>query len=194
LPEPPAARWRRRWIVWLEASLHKIAVAGHWVHGVWIVSLIGLVLMSVFGSDAVQRQAGDVYLVRTLGLLAAGFAMIAIAGLLVFAAWWLRTWRGERLRPSLIFLTHHAPWLVIASGAGLSAYLEDRFRWPTLLAFATTMVVMFAICIPWWRWAYPAIERALVRASHRALRAGVVLAIAVTLLAVGGAWAYVYVR
>ena len=47
---------------------------------------------------------------------------------------------------------------------------------------------MFAIGIPWWRWIYPAIERALLRASHGALRAGVVLAIAVS---AGGVWAYV---
>jgi hypothetical protein len=195
LPEPPAARWRRLWIAWLEAALEKIAVAGHWVHGIWIVSIIGLTLMLVLGSDAVRQQAGDIYLVRTLGLLAAAFIMTAIAGLLAFIAWWLRTWRNERLRPALIFLTEHVPCLAImAAGMGLSIYLEDHFKWPGLLAFATTLAVVFAICIPWWRWAYPAIERALVRASHRALRAGVVLAIAVTLLAVGGAWAYVYVR
>jgi hypothetical protein len=169
-------------------------VAGKWVHGVWIVSIIGLVFVSVFGGEAVQRQAGDIYLVWTLGLLAVAFAMMAIAGLLVFVAWWLSTWRGERLRPALIFLTEHAPWLMIASGAGLSAYLEDRFEWPTLLAFATTMVLMFAICIPWWRWIYPAIEHALLRASHGVLRAGVVLVVAMTVLAAAGVWACVYAR
>jgi hypothetical protein len=186
LPEPPAARWRRQWIIRLEAALHKIAVAGGWVHGIWIVSLIGMLLVLIFGSEAVQ--VSDIYLVRTLGLLAAGLVFIAIAGLLALAAWWLKTWRDARLRPALIFLTEHAPWLMIASGAGLSAYLEDRFEWPTLLAFATTMVLMFAICIPWWRWVYPAIERALLRASHGALRAVVVLTIAVI---AGGVWAYV---
>jgi hypothetical protein len=36
LPEPPAARWRRRWVARLEAVLHKIAVAGSWVHVIWI--------------------------------------------------------------------------------------------------------------------------------------------------------------
>jgi hypothetical protein len=84
LPEPPAARWRRQWIIRLEAVLHKIAVAGKWVHGVWIVSIIGLVFVSAFGGEAVQRQAGDIYLVRTLGLLAVVFTMMAIAGLLYF--------------------------------------------------------------------------------------------------------------
>jgi hypothetical protein len=193
LPEPPAARWRRQWIIRLEAALHKIAVAGGWVHGIWMVSLIGMVLVLIFGSEAVQRQVSDIYLARTLGLLALGLVLIAIAGLVVFIAWWLRTWRGERLRPALIFLTEHAPWLMIASGAGLSAYLEDRFEWPTLLAFATTMVLMFAICIPWWRWVYPAIECALQRASRGGLRAGVaVVTIAVIVLIAGGAWAFVY--
>ena len=46
--------------------------------------------------------------------------------------------------------------------------------------------VTFAICIPWWRWVNPAIEHALLRASQCTLRARVVLAIAVTLLAAGG--------
>jgi hypothetical protein len=74
---------------------------------VWIVSIIGLVFVSVFGGEAVQGQAGDIYLVRTLGLLAVVFAVMAIAGLLAFIAWWLRTWRNQRLRPALIFLTKH---------------------------------------------------------------------------------------
>jgi hypothetical protein len=51
LPEPPAARWRRRWVVWLEVALHKIAVAGRWLYGIWIVSAIGMVLIAMLGSD-----------------------------------------------------------------------------------------------------------------------------------------------
>jgi hypothetical protein len=194
LPEPPAARWRRLWLGWLEATLHKIAVAGHVVHGVWIVSVIGMLLIFVFGSEAVQRQAGDIYLVRTLGLLAVVLVMVVFAGLLAFAAWWLKTWRSERLRPALIFLTEHVPeFAMMTACIGLSIYLEDHFKWPTLLAFATTMAVMFAIGTPWWRWGYPAIERALRRASNGALRAGVaMLAIAVTVSIAGGVWAHVY--
>jgi hypothetical protein len=189
LPEPPAARWRRQWIIRLEAALHKIAVTGGWVHGIWIVSLIGLVLVLIFGSEAVQRQVSDIYLVRTLGLLAVGLVLIAIAGLLAFAVWWLKTWRRERLRPALILLSMHVPlFAMMAACIGMSTYLEDRLKWPTLLAYATTLAVMFAISIPWWRWVYPAIERALLRASHGALRSGVVLAIAV---GAGGVWAYV---
>ena len=190
LPEPPAARWRRLWIVRLEAALHKIAVAGKWVHAIWIVSLLGLVLIAVFGSEAVQRQAGDIWFVRTLGLLAVGFAMMVIAGLLAFAAWLLKTWRSERLRPALIFLTECVPWLATMAGFGLAVNLEDRFKWPGLLTIAATWVMALAISIPWWRWAYPAIERALLRASHLALRGGVVLTIAVTVVA-GVVWAYV---
>jgi hypothetical protein len=54
---------------------------------------------------------------------------------------------------------------------------------------------MFAIRIPWWRWVYPAIERALLRASQAALRARVaVLAIVVTVLATGSVWAFVNPR
>jgi hypothetical protein len=192
LPEPPAARWRRRWIVRFELALHKIAVAGHWLHGIWALSIICLVLVSVFGSDAVQRQAGDVYLMRTLGLLAAGFAMVAVAGLLAFAAWWLRTWRGERLRPALIFMTEYVPWFAMTTaGIGLSIYLEDHFKWPTLLVFGTTIAVTFAISVLWWRSVYPTIQRALLRASHSALRAGVVV-LTMTVLVAGGVWAYIF--
>jgi uncharacterized membrane protein len=79
--------------------LHKIEVAGSWLHVVWIVSLIGMVLVLVFGSETMRRQAGDIYIVRTLWLLAA--ALVAISGLRALAAWWLKTWRGERLREAL---------------------------------------------------------------------------------------------
>jgi hypothetical protein len=177
LPEPQAARWRRRGIIWLEAALHKMAVVGKWMHGVWIVSLIGLVIISVLGSESVQRQTSDIYLVRTLGLIAAAWVMMAIAGVLALAAWWLRTWRGERLRPALMFLSEHVPWLaMMAACSALSVYLEDHLAWPWLLAFATTFAVIFAISIPWWRWVYPAMKRGLLRASHGALTAGVIVA------------------
>jgi hypothetical protein len=86
LPEPPAARWRRHWIISLEWVLNKIAVAGSWLHVIWIVSVIGMVLVLVFGSETLRRQAGDVYFVRTLGLVAVALVMIGIAGLLKFTA------------------------------------------------------------------------------------------------------------
>jgi hypothetical protein len=196
LPEQPAARWRRLWLAWLEASLHKFGVAGVWLHGVWIFSIIGMVLISVFGSEALQRQASDIYLVRALALLAAGFAVMAVAGLLAFAAWWLKTSRSERLRPALILLTEHVLWFAMSvAGIGLFISLEDHFKWPALLAYATTFAVTFAIGIPWWRWLYPAIERAILRASHGALRAGVaVFAIAVTVSVAGGVLVYVHAQ
>jgi len=58
-------------------------MVGGWVHGIWIVSLIGMLLVLVFGSEPVKRRVSDIYLVRTLGLLAAGLVLIAIAGLLL---------------------------------------------------------------------------------------------------------------
>jgi hypothetical protein len=52
--------------------------------------------------------------------------MIGVAGLLKLTAWWLKTWRGERLRPALIFLTEHVPWFAIVPvGFGLSKYTEE---------------------------------------------------------------------
>jgi hypothetical protein len=47
LPEPPAARWRRVWVVRLEAALDRIAMAGWWLHVAWIGSIIVMVLMFV---------------------------------------------------------------------------------------------------------------------------------------------------
>jgi len=91
---------------------------------------------------------------------------------------------------ALIFLTEHVLWFAMSvAGIGLFISLEDHFKWPALLAYATTSAVTFAIGIPWWRWPYPAIERAILRASHGALRAGVaVFAIAVTVSVAGGDW------
>jgi hypothetical protein len=74
LPEPSAARWRRQWITLLEAVLDRIAVAGSWVHVIWIASLIGLVLMLVFGTEAVQCQAFEVLVVRIFWSLGRGVA------------------------------------------------------------------------------------------------------------------------
>jgi hypothetical protein len=59
------------------------------------------------------------------------------------------------------------------------------------VANAATLAVTFAIGIPWWRWIYPAIECALLRARHGALRSSVGIAIVVTVVA-SGAWAFVY--
>src|SRR5262245_17752155 len=113
LPEPPAARWRRLWVLWLEAALNKIELAGSWVHVIWIASLIGLALMFVFGTEAVRLQAGEVYVVRTLGLLVAAFLLVPLACLFKFLAWWLKTWRRERLRPALAFLAQHVPLIAM---------------------------------------------------------------------------------
>jgi hypothetical protein len=129
LPEPPAARWRRLWIVRLEAALDRIAMAGWWLHVAWIGSIIVLVLMFVTPSDSVRQQAGGFYLVRTLVLVAAALIMMIAGGLFAFAAWWLKTWRGERLRPALLFLSQGVPWLaVIAASMSLIMYLENRLK------------------------------------------------------------------
>jgi hypothetical protein len=196
LPEPPAARWRRFWVLWLEAALQKIEVAGSWVHVIWIASLIGLVLMFVFGTEAVRRQAGEVLVVRTFGLLAVVLLVVPITCFLKLLAWWLKTWRDERLRPALVFLSRHVLWLGMAAGAiATNVYLENHLKWPMLLAYAAAMVAMYAICIPWWLWAYPAIERTILRSSRGRLRAGVAMfAVALTVLATGGVWAYVTPR
>ena len=196
LPEPPAARWRRVWVVWLEAALDRIAIAGWWLHVAWIVSIIVLVLMFVTPSDSMRQQAGGFYLVRTLVLVAAALIMMISGGLFAFAAWWLKTWRSERLRPALLFLSQGVPWLaMMAASMGLIMYLENRLRWPSLVATAAACVVPFAIIAPWYRLAHPTIVRVLTQASHGALRAGVaVLAIALSILATGGVWAYVNPR
>jgi hypothetical protein len=200
LPEPSAARWRRLWIVWLEGALHKLAVAGDWVHWFWIASLIviGPAVIIGFGTDLMRQQAGDIYLVRSLGLVAVASIMMAMGGVFTFAVWWLKTWRGDRLRPALMSLTKGLPWFATLC---LVAYLDHSFFKPnlaslsvtqTMMAFlallAVTSAVMVTICIPWWRWVQPAVERAVVRANIGALRAGVAVAIAVIILAGGGVW------
>jgi hypothetical protein len=153
------------------------------------------VLILVLCSDAVRRQVGEVYFGQTLALVAVALVIVTAAVLLKSMAWWLRTWRSERLRPALLFLTEHGWLVMIAAGIGMTAYLEGRYKWPTLLTSSMNWALMFASGVPWWRWVYPAIERVLLRASHGALRAGVAaLAIAVTVLASGGVWAYVYPR
>jgi hypothetical protein len=54
-------------------------------------------------------------------------AIVAATVLFTFIAWWLKTWRGERLRPALVFLNKHVPgFAMMAVCIGLSAYLEHR--------------------------------------------------------------------
>jgi hypothetical protein len=109
-----------------------------------------------------RQQAIDIYLVRSFGLVAVTLIMMAMAGALAFAVWWLKTWRGERLRPALVSLTQGVPWFAIMR---LLAYLDHRFFKPNLasLSAAQTMIgflamlavtsaAMVTICIPWWRW------------------------------------------
>jgi hypothetical protein len=40
------------WVLWLEAALHKIALAERWVHGIRIVSLAGMVILKEMLADA----------------------------------------------------------------------------------------------------------------------------------------------
>jgi hypothetical protein len=86
------------WLVWLEGALHKIDVVGWWLHFIWIVSIVVLGPLLVFGSDVVRQHVSDVYLVRSLGLGGAALVMATVAGRFTFVTWWLRTLPGERLR------------------------------------------------------------------------------------------------
>jgi hypothetical protein len=93
LPEPPIARWRRRWIAWIEVVLPKIAG----LYGFWIVSAMAPIFLPIFvfifGGEVVRRQAEGkvgIYLVWTLGLGAAVLATIVIGWLLSFVAWWVK--------------------------------------------------------------------------------------------------------
>jgi hypothetical protein len=196
LPEPPAGRWRRIWANRLDGALNWV----EWLQMATMPLLLALLALPaaaiaidfLTGHKLIEEYIFTIFLIKYGVLSALAVLAVIILGPIVFARWWIRTWRRERLRPTLIFLTEHVPELaIIAACVGLPIYLEDRLKWPTLLAFATTGAAMFAICIPWWRWVYPAIERALRRASHGVLRAGVALVIVVTLLVAGGVWVYV---
>jgi hypothetical protein len=129
---PRAARWRRLWIVWLEGALHKLAVTGKWVHWFWIASLIviGPVVIIGFGTDLMREQAIDIYLVRSLGLVAVTLIMMAMAGILAFAAWWLKTWRGERLRPALVFSLRPCHGSLPCVSARTSTTVFSGHTWP----------------------------------------------------------------
>jgi hypothetical protein len=169
LPEPPAATWRRRWIARLETALHKVVVAGAWLHAIWIASLVGMGLVLTLGSDTLRKQANDVYFIRTLWLLAAALTIVTVVGALTLTKWWLKTWRQERLRPALAFVSELvASVTLMAACVGVGEYLEKHLKWPLLLAFVVSLVVAVALSIPYWRWAVPAIRRALLRSSDQA--------------------------
>ena len=124
-------------------------MAGWWLHVAWIGSIVVMVLMFITPSDSMRQQASGFYLVRTMGLVAAAVIMMIAGGLFAFAAWWLKTWRGERLRPALLFLSQGVPWLaMMAVSIGLIMYLENRLKWPSLVASAVACVVPFAIIAP----------------------------------------------
>src|SRR5262249_4002189 len=144
------ATWRRRWIARLEAALHKVVVAGAWLHAIWLASLVGMGLVLALGSDALRKQANDVYFIRTLWLLAAALIIMAIAGALMLTKWWLKTWRRERLRPALVFVAEQlATVTLITACVGVGEYLEKHLKWPGLLAFAVSLIVAVALSFPY---------------------------------------------
>jgi hypothetical protein len=152
LPEPPAARRRRLWIVSLEGALNKIEVVGWWLHGIWIVSIIVLGPLLVFGNDAVRQQVIDVYVVRTLGLVAVALVMVAIAGFLTCVAWWLRTMPGERLRAALAWSAKTLPPITIMGAAiTAGAMIEIRATGRSMLVQCATMVVGMLLIWAYWR-------------------------------------------
>jgi hypothetical protein len=139
--------WRRRlWIVWLEGALNKIELAGWWLHGIWIVSIIVLGPLLVFGSDVVQQQVSDVYLVRSLGLVGAALVLATVAGLFTFVAWWLRTLPGERLRSAHASAKTLPPIGIMGAAITTGAMIEHRVTGSSVLVqCATTVVGMLLI-------------------------------------------------
>src|SRR5262245_49146393 len=76
LPEPSAARCGSLWIRSFDARLHRSEVVGWWLHGFWIVRLVVLGSRLTYGAAATRQPVGDIYLVRTMGLVAAALVMM----------------------------------------------------------------------------------------------------------------------
>jgi hypothetical protein len=93
-----------------------------------------------FGSNAVREQVGDVYLVRSLGLVAAVLVMAIVAGLFTFAAWWLRTTPGERLR-SAWSAKALPPIAIIGAAMTAGVMIETRVTGRSVLVQCATMIV-----------------------------------------------------
>jgi hypothetical protein len=197
LPEPPEGRWRRIWGNRLDGMLD-------WAD--WLTMKAMPVLLVLFALPPVvfaldfltghKLIPGEHILAAFLVKYGVLFALVILSaiilGPIILVRWWIRTWRSERLRPVLVFLSQHVPWLaMLAATLALNAYLESRLKWPTLLAFAVALAAMYAIAVPWWRWAHLAIERMILRASLGALRVGVA-ALLVSLFAGGGVWSYAH--
>jgi hypothetical protein len=168
LPEPPQWRRKRLWLGWLEAALEKIAWAGMLLHGLWVASLVVLIVMLVvfvFGGVDMGKQFSDFWLTRSLILIAAALLLMVCAGVLAVAAWWLRTLPGERLRSAVLWLGRHLTAGLIAIAAIIAGVALDRSLgegWLGYICFS--FVIMPAACalvFVWYVWAHPLLERKL---------------------------------
>src|SRR5258708_7824360 len=111
LPEPPAARTRRVWGIQLDWAFEKTYWLYLTAYVLFFVPTALLLLMmpaALFGLDrshALEDQILQLFIYKYVMLAVVSCFVILIA----LAPRWLRTTRGERLGPSLAFISVVAP-------------------------------------------------------------------------------------
>lgn len=163
LPEPPQARRKRLWLIWLEDALIKIACAGCLLHGVWVATVVIVIVATLFGIGS-NKQVTDLYFARTLILLAVGLLLVVSAAVLAVVIWWLRTLPGERLRAALLGFGRHLPagliMIVATIGGGALEWVVGK-GWLGFACYFAAVAVGGAVMTAWYDWAHPLLQRKL---------------------------------
>jgi hypothetical protein len=154
LPEPPAARKKRLWSVWLDWTLQRAHRLYRIALALYFLLTPVLLLTDVFGGNAMERQLDSLMLVKFgLMVLLGPFAILVIVPI-TFARWWLRTEPDTRLCKARAWVIENALIGVLVIALGISPAITGDLNmavYAALLVTASVLAAISRIFLAWWR-------------------------------------------
>jgi hypothetical protein len=151
LPEPPAARKKRLWGIWLDWALQRADRLYMVALGLYFLLTPVLVLTDVFGGKAMERQLDRLMLAKFgLMVLLALFAILVIVPI-TFARWWLRTDAGARLGKAWSWAVENAPIGLLVIAMAISPAIEEAITGSLNMAvYGAVLVTALALATIYW--------------------------------------------
>jgi hypothetical protein len=155
LPEPPAARKKRLWGIWLDWALERtdwLCLVGA---ALFYLLTPALILTDMFGGKAMEREVESLILSKLgLGVLQGLFVVLVILPI-TFARWWLKTEAGTRLGKAWSWVIENLPMGFLMIAMGVSSAIEKAVTGGSdNRIFLSVMIPALALSSCYWAWLF----------------------------------------
>jgi hypothetical protein len=151
LPEPPTARKKRLWGVWLDWALKRADRLCLGAISLYFFLTVPLILMMIFGGKAVDRQVEGIMFAKLgLAVLLVLFSILVIAPI-TFIRWWLRADAGTRRSRAWTWAVEHSPtgvfMMVMVTSPAIERAITGRSNLMVGTAVTVVALALAAACL-----------------------------------------------